>query len=68
MLAAAVAAAVVHCLRFTCGKLIAMSIMLLNEFVYPAQFTKMMGEMSQPLSSKLITLSLDSKTMTNLSW
>lgn len=30
----------VHCLRFTCGKLIAMSIMLLNEFVYPAQFTK----------------------------
>lgn len=62
------AVVVVHCLRFTCGKLIAMSIMLLNEFVYPAQFTKMMGEMLQLLSSKLITLSLDNKTMTNLSW
>lgn len=41
-----------HCLSFTCGKLIAMSIMLLNEFVYPVQFTKMMGEMLQPLSSQ----------------
>lgn len=37
MLAAAAAA---HCLSLTCGKLIATSIMLLNEFVYPAQFTK----------------------------
>lgn len=27
-----------HCLRFACGILIAMSIMLLNEFVYPARF------------------------------
>lgn len=56
------AAAAAHCLSFTCGKLIATSIMLLNEFVYPAQFTKMMGEMLQPLSSKLITLSLDNTT------
>lgn len=53
------ATAAVHCLSLTCGKLIATSIMLLNEFVYPVQFTKMMGEMLQPLSSKLITLSLD---------
>lgn len=27
-----------HCLRFACGILIAMSIMLLNEFVYSARF------------------------------
>ncbi len=56
------AAAAAHCLSFTCGKLIATSIMLLNEFVYPAQFTKMMGEMLHPLSSKLITLSLNNTT------
>lgn len=41
-----------HCLRFACGKLIAMSIMKLNEFVYPAQFTRLMGEVVQPSSSK----------------
>lgn len=62
VLIAAAAAVAVHCLSFTCGTLIATSIVLLNEFVYPAQFTKMMGKMLQPLSSKLITLSLDKTT------
>lgn len=44
--------------------------MSLNEFVYPVQFTKMMGEMWQPLSAKLSNHPVSqyhNKTMMNLS-